>query len=835
MRWLWVTIFSLIAVSLTGFSIKSVFIFFFFTGLSAWLVCQFLIKNYEFDFEVIFNLFEWFGYGTPHRIDRVKVALNPNGGVHTLTEIPRPIKRSLDRIISHILRDFVATWYDNVAKGSSFKEEAQRLLQMLSVEIYKRACDSDIQNLIEQVISLFHVHLKRYNNSVVAVKKRNTKLKLAISSAQLLCSTYGSQVKRRHVVLDNPALELSYLRIVINTMLALLIKNDEYKCNVGRFMLREVLAVQTFKPLVDLMTDPDWISEAIIAVLEDSPRPLPGNNKSEGLSSLSSNSCDTSFDNLKDSPTDKDGVKKEKEVFENHLIEGNQDLFQDKKTNTNHVETNENTKNSEIIETIASCGESLDKESVGEVYTTVERTNSIVSSHLSSSWSVVPHSRDKFFQTKSYENLRDRPFLNEAQGGNLKELKRLGSCCLKFEISSDFNADDDANDKTITEGHSNERILKSASLGRSQSASCAENFTDKNEISRKSTLRQPLSRSVSVPSSLSSYKITARSLPIPGNGQIFEHSSPFYSISFQSESDNYITASSDEDFDEVEEVDETTTFLDDHDDNNDFGVFVAADVPVISNRSDTGHAQLQKQASFDEYMQFAKELPVDLQGINRLPPVNNQNVQEKCLAAGSQNKFDNNDFSVTHGKFYDGDYEKRFGKSQFHKFSKSSQSSSSTVMSSRDSDSFLGDTLTSARENWNKLVSSINPTSVKFKFADGKRSEEKQLTRNNGSEEHLDPFSSGKSQKRISRSDALIDSDSDSEGSVENRENYDVHCRVYRDQGSVGNDTLIDGDKSLIKIHPSCLISIPTTELLSEIDDRGPGRNKFTVYHIEVL
>ena len=192
---------------------------------------------------------------------------------------------------------------------------------------------SDIQNLIEQVISLFHVHLKRYNNSVVAVKKRNTKLKLAISSAQLLCSTYGSQVKRRHVVLDNPALELSYLRIVINTMLALLIKNDEYKCNVGRFMLREVLAVQTFKPLVDLMTDPDWISEAIIAVLEDSPRPLPGNNKSEGLSSLSSNSCDTSFDNLKDSPTDKDGVKKEKEVFENHLIEGNQDLFQDKKTN----------------------------------------------------------------------------------------------------------------------------------------------------------------------------------------------------------------------------------------------------------------------------------------------------------------------------------------------------------------------------------------------------------------------------------------------------------------------------------------------------------------------
>ena len=860
MRWLGVVISSLVAISLTGLSAKALFVYVACLGLSIWFVRLFLSNHYELDFEVLFKVFEWLGYGTPHRLDRISGTLYSTDGGNTLAEIPRPITRSLDRIISHILRDFVASWYNEVAKGDSFTEEAQRLLQMLSVDIYKRACDVDIQNVIEQIIFTFHVHLQRYNKSVTVVKGKDPNLKLAISSAELLCKTYESQVRKRHIALTNSAFELNYLRIVVDSLLAILIEQDDYRCNIGRFMLREILAMQTLKPLADLMTDPDWINEAVIAVLVEEPSSTGGHvekvdtdTKPDQLSTKLQGSdiqrpVHTNFLVLSDNcNTSKSTKLTDEQGLENHAeAKGNTELFEGGNIDVKVI-TEIDAHSEELKNELISTDSTTEPKKHSDENVMLEQNCANVSSSLSSSWSVVPPSKDQTFYSKSYEYLRDKLLQDEkGNSATFRKFTRLGSCCHKFETSCEVDQQDGKNGRLITEGDSPDNAIRS-SLSRSRSVpSCPKKLDAETECSVVAANRthKSLSRSISVPTQLSSYKVTETSVPLTSHENILEYGSPFYSISFRSESDSFKTASSDDEFDEVEEVDESDDFVDESE--VDVDVFAANLVAPRHN----GVGRLHKQLSFEEYVKLAKPPTEDSQNANNLSAANdhkdqnvtkgNQLVVGPCDTTQVQGSINHCiGLDTSSGRFYKGDYEVKFKRARLSQSSKSFGGSNSMANSSRDSDSFLGETLTSAKENWKKLVSSLRP----FKFdlpsntsSSSKSSDTTSEARCDASFDSSTREESSPSRRRLSRSVAVVDSDSDSESSYGTpREGFNVHEEIVYGGQLFAHSNHVDGsDEGIVKIHPSQLVRIPATELLSEAGEEGPGRNKYTVYHIEV-
>ncbi|KAH6934764.1 hypothetical protein HPB50_000695 [Hyalomma asiaticum] len=68
--------------------------------------------------------------------------------------------------------------------------------------------------------------------------------------------------------LETHQLELDHLRQVADFILALLLPSEYALCISVRHLLREILACLVFQPTVDLLTDPDYINQKLIAYLQ---------------------------------------------------------------------------------------------------------------------------------------------------------------------------------------------------------------------------------------------------------------------------------------------------------------------------------------------------------------------------------------------------------------------------------------------------------------------------------------------------------------------------------------------------------------------------------------
>nr|XP_037285481.1 sorting nexin-25-like isoform X2 [Rhipicephalus microplus] len=68
--------------------------------------------------------------------------------------------------------------------------------------------------------------------------------------------------------LETSQLELDHLRQVADFVLALLLPSEYALCISVRHLLREILACLVFQPTVDLITDPDYINQKLIAYLQ---------------------------------------------------------------------------------------------------------------------------------------------------------------------------------------------------------------------------------------------------------------------------------------------------------------------------------------------------------------------------------------------------------------------------------------------------------------------------------------------------------------------------------------------------------------------------------------
>ena len=254
-----------------GCSLKTLLIYIFLVSISYGFTYLFIINKWDLDglFEEIFKAVELFGFGAPHRLEnRIGYSsFYSNGSFNSLEEVPKALEEGFKKLIDNIIRDFIRTWYENVGEGKLFISETRDSLEMLCLEGYKRGSQIDSHYLTEQVIVVFHGHLERFNKAMAIVKAKDPKLRLSISSSQLLCQTYESQLCSKPPSLSSSAAELSYLRNVVDSLLAAMIPKDTFSCNTGRFILREILTVQVVKPLVELLTDPDWICQAVIEIL----------------------------------------------------------------------------------------------------------------------------------------------------------------------------------------------------------------------------------------------------------------------------------------------------------------------------------------------------------------------------------------------------------------------------------------------------------------------------------------------------------------------------------------------------------------------------------------
>lgn len=888
----WLVVFVVfISVFFAGFSFKSLFLFVILASVSFGLTHFFLTNKWGLDglFEELFKIVELFGFGAPHRLEnRISYSsFYTDGGLRSLSEIPKPLEECFKTLIDNIIRDFIRTWYHNVGEGEHFISETRESLEMLCLEGYRRASQIDSHYLIEQVIVVFHGHLERFNKAMAIVKAKDPKLRLSISSSQLLCQTYKSQLASEPPSLSKPAAELSYLRNVIDSLLVAMIPKDTFSCDPGRFILREILTIKVVEPLVRLLADPDWLGEAVIEILSGEEGGVVNKSKVVGESLVvkkTDNVDDVEPDlseemhplPLLENATPVTVAARAKPQTEETMKMPRKESMEDmgeriEIMSPGHCEENSDFRWSVSSQRQPPVGESQHDNTDSFLVISVdeseensmnERTpngrnwstevvppssvDNLTSCSLSSSWGVCPSSQDDSFNMLSFEDMKVNLPKYEGNvdvgtklgelGHSLKEL----TCCHKFEESGDTYR---PMSMVAERGSSDEGsdIEEPCPRLRTRSLSlpgCGEMFENKSSLY---PCHSELSRSVSVPTKLSfadvdDQNIQGFSTPASVRGM---YGSPLYNTSLGSGTDSFKSISSEEDLLDsyIERGEEAVEHCEDFDSHR-FGSPWA------------GARHITKQVSFeDSYAEQKSNLPSDdLTGSkDTSSPFNKDKFKAEKMALQSKKDYpeldDIRESSYEAAEKYppddddDDDAVSRRKRLHLGFGAQNTESFSDAVLTagkkfvSNFKPPFRFDSLSSS-SNGSAKSAEASTTSEGESLDHSSRTQQK-LTAMKKSLDAGRVRAATFGGRKLSRSDAMIEESIDS----------DAETCYSTPQGELAQEIIEDGNmeetvdgrnlRSVKRMHPSQLISIPSTVIALETTWE-PGRNKYTLYTIEV-
>lgn len=222
------------------------------------------------------------------------------------------IDSSLQEILGYIIRDYILPWYHLISRDKEFPEVAVRqTAQIVAVNISNRAKEIDwVPYLTMQLVDDAATHLRLYKQSRTKIKAHNNAKTMKGSPLKQSpkkthkrnksetdinwhhkSNDYGrdggsSLDKRKHITLEkcffdlelpmegnilcrdsvceDPDVEKEYLSELVQILLYLLLPDEDFQCKSLRILLREIICNVVILPVIELLSDPDYINQMII-------------------------------------------------------------------------------------------------------------------------------------------------------------------------------------------------------------------------------------------------------------------------------------------------------------------------------------------------------------------------------------------------------------------------------------------------------------------------------------------------------------------------------------------------------------------------------------------
>lgn len=162
----------------------------------------------------------------------------------------RTVDAKINEIFDLVFRDFILPWYKHLVPDHRcfcmlLRGEIWRVLRNLKDRCHKI---DDVKLLTDHMVRKVQTH---FHAARIASGGNGERRPFPLSA-----------------FLETPELELNHLRQVSDFLLALLLPSEYALCISVRHLLREILACLVFQPTVDLVTDPDYINQKLIAYLQ---------------------------------------------------------------------------------------------------------------------------------------------------------------------------------------------------------------------------------------------------------------------------------------------------------------------------------------------------------------------------------------------------------------------------------------------------------------------------------------------------------------------------------------------------------------------------------------
>ncbi|XP_043994275.1 sorting nexin-13 isoform X1 [Gambusia affinis] len=211
--------------------------------------------------------------GIPKTLDDMKLEVKPIKIDRRLTGSSF-IDEPLHQVIQFALRDYIQYWYYTLSEDESFLLEIRQTLQNALIQFSTRSKEVDWQPYFTtRLVDDFATHLRVFRKAQDRLADREDKQRDITD--ELVDSFFEAEVEMerkicRDVVCTSHRDEEGFLRDLCELLLYLLLPPGDFHNKSMRYFLREVLAYGVLLPLINQLSDPDYINQFVIWMIRDS-------------------------------------------------------------------------------------------------------------------------------------------------------------------------------------------------------------------------------------------------------------------------------------------------------------------------------------------------------------------------------------------------------------------------------------------------------------------------------------------------------------------------------------------------------------------------------------
>lgn len=172
------------------------------------------------------------------------------------------LDQEIHNTVIKIIRDFVTSWYSTVSTEKGFESDVQDAMIFMAMELKRRARQVDRKELTQKILDLFGCHLQDFLKAKQLVPEQQRRMKW---DSERMWRAYSS-ITPPHVAMTSKGMEINYMRALVDLLLHVLVPSPHLETRSGRFVVGELITSNVMLPLIDKLSDPDWLNLFVIAL-----------------------------------------------------------------------------------------------------------------------------------------------------------------------------------------------------------------------------------------------------------------------------------------------------------------------------------------------------------------------------------------------------------------------------------------------------------------------------------------------------------------------------------------------------------------------------------------
>ncbi|KAI6177213.1 PXA domain-containing protein [Aphelenchoides bicaudatus] len=187
------------------------------------------------------------------------------------------LDKILDEIFDVLIQDFITVWYSKLTSDRRFPNSLKRIASRTLRTLCERLRRLDFVSLCTRhFVDDFACHVRLYRLSKEKQIKQQRMYKQSGKKPDDLETIFFDmefQMEQQHICRDlivcSPAYERACLHDIVDLLLYLLLPSEDFRCRPLHFLIREILISKVFIPLLNLLSDPDYLNHLLVWLLSN--------------------------------------------------------------------------------------------------------------------------------------------------------------------------------------------------------------------------------------------------------------------------------------------------------------------------------------------------------------------------------------------------------------------------------------------------------------------------------------------------------------------------------------------------------------------------------------